>query len=270
MAITDKLTPLQKMWLLEFKHMMAEFYPYYFREITKDYMPARVGFIEAFSDSPQNTEEFKTAPFVVADSCKDDKILSEKTWMVFNSPLHRDEIKAEFERQYPDGTFAIPPYFGGADAEDEQFGEFLSKDSSELHADGVKRNECPTMMIYEVPDMCRIEFETLKGFSKHWGNELMLIADYKPLIDAIRYSEDDLFHFKETIADMDDDYACEFLMEQIGVSIINNNKSLSAMHLRLFYNDDCQVCVSYFTSSWANIDRMKPYFSYVSSLGLNK
>lgn len=161
--------------------IVSEYFPKYCKIITLKHKPQRIGYFDLFSGPGLYKDEKPSTPILIADKCKIDDYLRSHVWMVFNDKTFSDELKYNFEKYFPQGTFSFSPHFGhSVVGENEEINNFIVKD----HTKG-RFNECPSVLFIDPFGYKGIDTKILSTFLSYWGNELFIFINSKRINAAI-------------------------------------------------------------------------------------
>jgi three-Cys-motif partner protein len=105
--------------------------------------------------------------------------LSQKVRLIFNDNTYSAELKENFYKFFPKGTFYYEPRFGDKTVgEDEKITSYLTKEV-------IRPNPFPTLLFFDPWGYKGIDTLILAKFLEHWGNEIFLFVNIKRIHAAI-------------------------------------------------------------------------------------
>ncbi|MCQ2306391.1 MAG: three-Cys-motif partner protein TcmP [Bacteroidales bacterium] len=161
--------------------IVSEYFPKYCKIIVKKHMPERIGYFDLFSGPGIYNDGNYSTPLLIAKHCNEEEMLRQKVWMVFNDNTYSQNLKENFLKIYPDGTFNIKPHFGKSTVgESEEINKFLLRNTMKNG-----KNECPTVLFIDPFGYKGIETDVLSKFLSYWGNELFIFINSKRINPAL-------------------------------------------------------------------------------------
>ena len=85
--------------------IVSEYFPKYCKIIIKKHMPERIGYYDLFAGPGMYEDGNASTPLLIANKCCKDILLKQKVWMVFNDKEYSEQLKENFLKSYPEGTF---------------------------------------------------------------------------------------------------------------------------------------------------------------------
>lgn len=157
--------------------IISEYFPQYCMIISRRHRPERFGYFDMFAGPGIYDDESPSTPLLIAKKCYEEPLLRERVWMVFNDMAYGEQLKLNFERFYPSGTFGIDPYFAN-----RKFGECPNIDSF-LTRNTMRGfyNECPSLLFIDPWGYKDINTRVLTQFLTQWGNEVFIFVNTKRL-----------------------------------------------------------------------------------------
>lgn len=161
--------------------IVSEYFPKYCKIIVLRHMPQRIGYFDLFAGPGLYEDGNLSTPLLLAKKCNNDKMLKEKVWMVFNDNTYSKQLKENFQKLYPEGTFKHKPHFGHSTVgECEEINNFITKSHMR---EG--KNECPAVLFIDPFGYKGIDTSILSQFLSFWGNELFIFINTKRINPAL-------------------------------------------------------------------------------------
>ncbi len=166
--------------------IVSEYFPQYCRIIGRKHEPVMFRYIDLFSGPGIYEDGNVSTPILLARNIAQDPCLKEKVQFVFNDLNYRDELKANFEAEFPNGTFPKKVYYT-----DKEVGvyegiyRYLEKSTMEKDGRGKCWNEKPSLLFFDPFGYSGMRTETLAEFLKNWGNEIFLFINTKRINPAL-------------------------------------------------------------------------------------
>ncbi|MBK6986370.1 MAG: three-Cys-motif partner protein TcmP [Bacteroidetes bacterium] len=161
--------------------IVSEYFPSYCKIIVNKYMPNEIRFIDLFAGPGIYQDGNISTPILIAKQCQQDSFLKSKVRLIFNDKEYTENLKTNFNSQFPDGTFSKKPHFGNKTVgQDENIRKFLL---SNTHVG--KNNESPSLLFIDPFGYKGIETSVLAQFLKNWGNEIFLFINIKRIHPAL-------------------------------------------------------------------------------------
>lgn len=161
--------------------IVSEYFPKYCKIIVKKHMPERIGYFDLFAGPGMYEDGNYSTPLLIAKNCYNDNLLRNKVWMVFNDKEFSEQLKQNFLRYYPEGSFEYKPHFGHSIVgECEEIDKFITKNHMK---DG--KNECPSVLFIDPFGYKGIDTSILSTFLNYWGNELFIFLNTKRINPAL-------------------------------------------------------------------------------------
>ena len=161
--------------------IVSEYFPSYCKIIVKRYMPKQLRFIDLFSGPGYYEDGNASTPILIARHCKNDDFLKSKVRLIFNDNTYSAELKKNFAKEFPKGTFQFEPHFGKSTVGNSQeIDDFLLQKTHEG-----KNNEYPSLLFIDPFGYKGIETRVLAEFLRNWGNEIFLFVNTKRIHPAL-------------------------------------------------------------------------------------
>jgi len=107
--------------------------------------------------------------------------LKNNVWMIFNDNEYHKELKDNFYKEFPDGTFKHKPHFGKSTVgEKKEISDFIKTSTHENNM-----NEQPSLLFIDPFGYKGIETKVLAEFLRNWGNEIFLFVNTKRIHPAL-------------------------------------------------------------------------------------
>ncbi|WP_080056979.1 three-Cys-motif partner protein TcmP [Spirosoma aerolatum] len=158
--------------------IVAEYFPQYAR-ILLSRPQEEIIYLDLFSGPGEYEDGSLSTPILLSQHVAKDANLSEKVRLMFNDNTYIEELKVNFHKHFPVGTFKIEPRFADKTVgEDEGIQDYLSREAQ-------KKNPKPTLLFFDPFGYKDIDTKILAKFLEHWGNELFLFFNIKRINAAI-------------------------------------------------------------------------------------
>lgn len=159
-------------------NIVAEYFPQYCRIILKKPQP-EIRYLDLFAGPGIYEDESLSTPLLIANSCANDILLSQKVRLLFNDNKYSKELKTIFYQNYSDEDFKYKPQFG-----DKTVGEY-EQITNYLIKDVITPNPHPTLLFFDPWGYKGIDTLALGKFMRNWGNEIFLFVNIKRIHAAI-------------------------------------------------------------------------------------
>jgi three-Cys-motif partner protein len=164
-------------------NVVASYFPKYCNIIDKHPQDC-IRYVDFFSGPGVYDNGAYSTPLLIADACKKPPLCN-KVQFIFNDQNYSEELKREFLKKFPAGTFKYEPTFlnraiGGGTKESEYMYKALQNEKNQS-----KKNPAPTLLFFDPFGYKEIEPTKLAKFLSYWGNELFLFLNLKRLNAAI-------------------------------------------------------------------------------------
>ena len=171
--------------------IVSEYFPQYCHIIGRRHEPVMYRYIDLFSGPGIYEDGNVSTPIMLARNIAQDGYLKDKVQMVFNDLNYRDDLKANFEAEFPYGTFPKKVYFMDKEVgKYEGIYQYLEQSTMEMDSRGKWWNEKPSLLFFDPFGYSGMRTETLAKFLKNWGNEVFLFVNSKRINPAL---ENELF-----------------------------------------------------------------------------
>jgi len=167
--------------------IVAEYFPQYCRILLKHPQP-EIRYLDLFAGPGKYEDNNLSTPLLIANSCSNDAVLSQKVRLLFNDNQYSSQLERNFYDHFPKGTFHFEPRFGDKTVgEDERILNYLKQGST------VNKNPYPTLLFFDPWGYKGIDTLVLAKFLESWGNEIFLFVNIKRIHAAIENNKfDDL------------------------------------------------------------------------------
>ena len=171
-------------------NIVSEYFPQYCRIIRRRHEPEMFRYIDLFAGPGIYEDGNVSTPIMLARYIKQDVTLKDKVQFVFNDLYFCEELRANFESEFPKGTFPKKVYFTNKKVGDyENIYAYLEKSTMKQYGKAW-RNEQPSLLFFDPFGYKGMRTESLAKFLKNWGNEIFLFINTKRINPAL---ENELF-----------------------------------------------------------------------------
>ncbi len=167
--------------------IVSEYFPQYCRIIRRRHEPEMFRYIDLFSGPGIYEDGNVSTPIMLARNIVQDSTLKDKVQFVFNDLYFCEELRANFEAEFPYGTFPKKAYFMDKEVGVyENIYNYLEKNTMKLGANGKTLwNEQPSLLFFDPFGYRGMRTDTLAKFLKNWGNEIFLFINTKRINPAL-------------------------------------------------------------------------------------
>jgi three-Cys-motif partner protein len=200
-------------------NIVAEYFPQYCRILLKR-PQNEIRYLDLFAGPGKYDDGNHSTPLLIAKACSEDANLASKVRLLFNDNKHIEKLRANFQEEFPPGTFKYEPTFGNKTVgEDKDIQDYLEKSRS-------KPNPFPTLLFFDPFGYKGINTLVLSKFLGNWGNEIFLFVNIKRIHAAIENEKfNDLMNdlFPTTINDLRHDrrYSAVSVYERLNLIMDN-------------------------------------------------
>ena len=172
--------------------IVSEYFPQYCKIIRKKHEPEMFRYIDLFAGPGIYEDGNVSTPIMLARNVAKEPSLKDKVQFVFNDLHHCEELRSNFEAEFPKGTFPKKVYFMDKEVGVyENIYTYLEKSTMKKSPNGKTwRNEQPSLLFFDPFGYSGMRTATLAKFLRNWGNELFLFINTKRINPAL---ENDLF-----------------------------------------------------------------------------
>lgn len=161
--------------------IVSEYFPKYCSIIKIKHIPEKIGYIDLFSGPGMYEDGNPSTPILIARNCMKDEDLKNRVWMVFNDKCYSEQLKENFNKEFPEGTFKNKPHFGHSTVgESQEINDFIVKNTCKG-----RFNEQPSVLFIDPWGYKGIETNVLSQFLSYWGNELFIFINSKRINPAL-------------------------------------------------------------------------------------
>lgn len=162
-------------------NIVSEYFPKYCSIIIKKHVPEKIGYLDLFSGPGLYEDGNPSTPILIARNCMKDEDLKNRVWMVFNDKCYSEQLKENFNKEFPEGTFKYKPHFGHSTVgESQEINDFIVKNTCKG-----RFNEQPSVLFIDPWGYKGIETNVLSQFLSYWGNELFIFINSKRINPAL-------------------------------------------------------------------------------------
>lgn len=162
-------------------NIVSEYFPKYCSIIKIKHIPEKIGYIDLFSGPGMYEDGNPSTPILIARNCMKDEDLKNRVWMVFNDKCYSEQLKENFNKEFPEGTFKYKPHFGHSTVgESQEINDFIVKNTCKG-----RFNEQPSVLFIDPWGYKGIETNVLSQFLSYWGNELFIFINSKRINPAL-------------------------------------------------------------------------------------
>jgi three-Cys-motif partner protein len=173
----DKQTPSSRIKAM----IVSEYFPKYCRIIAKKHIPQVIRYIDLFAGPGIYNDNSESTPLLVAKKCHKDLFLRDKVKLVFNDNVHSEQLRSNFNKLFPEGSFKHKPHFGKSTVGDNEAIKTLIIEDTHIES----RNEKVSLLFIDPFGYKGIETIVLSEFMKNWGNEIFLFVNTKRIHPAL-------------------------------------------------------------------------------------
>ncbi len=164
--------------------IVAEYFPDY-AKILLTKPQEEIRYLDLFAGPGIYEDGSLSTPLLIAQSCANDSILSQKVHLMFNDNKYSEQLKVNFANHFPPNAFFFEPKFGNKTVgEDDKINSYLIKRSG-------KPNPHPTLLFFDPWGYKGIDTIILSKFLENWGNEIFLFVNIKRIHAAIENNKFD-------------------------------------------------------------------------------
>lgn len=161
--------------------IVSEYFPKYCSIIVRKHVPEKIGYLDLFSGPGMYEDGNPSTPILIARNCLKDEDLKNRVWMVFNDKCYSEQLKENFNKEFPEGTFKYKPHFGHSTVgESQEINDFIVKNTCKG-----RFNEQPSVLFIDPWGYKGIETTVLSQFLSYWGNELFIFINSKRINPAL-------------------------------------------------------------------------------------
>lgn len=162
-------------------YIVSEYFPQYCRIIRKKHEPRMFRYIDLFAGPGIYEDGNESTPILIGRNVAADSTLKDKVQLVFNDLYFKDDLKENFESEFPRGTFGQGVYFSQYEVgKSQEVYNFLERNTM---IDG--KNEIPSLLFFDPFGYKGMNTEVLARFLKNWGNEIFLFINTKRINPAL-------------------------------------------------------------------------------------
>ena len=167
--------------------IVAEYFPQYCKILLKR-PQLEIRYLDLFAGPGKYEDDNPSTPLLIANSCSNDPVLSQKVRLLFNDNQYSSQLEQLFLEQFPKGTFFFEPRFGDKTVgEDDGILNYLKQNFATC------KNPHPTLLFFDPWGYKGIDTLVLAKFLEGWGNEIFLFVNIKRIHAAIENDKfDDL------------------------------------------------------------------------------
>jgi len=166
--------------------IVSEYFPQYCRIIRKKHEPEMFRYIDLFAGPGIYEDGNVSTPIMLARNIAQDSTLKDKVQFVFNDYYLRDELRSNFESEFPTGTFQKGVAFLNRKVgDDESVYRALERSTMRRDRKGKWWNESPSLLFFDPFGYRGMRTDVLAKFLKNWGNEIFLFINTKRINPAL-------------------------------------------------------------------------------------
>lgn len=167
--------------------IVSEYFPQYCKIIRKKHEPEMFRYIDLFAGPGIYEDGNVSTPIMLARNIAKEPSLKDKVQFVFNDLNYCEELRANFEAEFPKGTFPKKVYFMDKEVGVyENIYTYLEKSTMKLSPNGKTwRNEQPSLLFFDPFGYSGMRTASLAKFLKNWGNEVFLFINTKRINPAL-------------------------------------------------------------------------------------
>lgn len=161
--------------------IVSEYFPKYCVIIVSKHKPKCLRYIDLFAGPGKYEDGKPSTPLMIAQKCYQNENLRDSVRFIFNDMKYRDQLEANFLKEFPKGSFRHIPFFADrVVGENDKVDKFLEKNTHEG-----KYNEYPSLLFIDPFGYKGIRTKVLAEFLKNWGNEIFIFLNTKRIHAAL-------------------------------------------------------------------------------------
>ena len=160
-------------------NIVAKYFPQYAKILLRK-PQHRIRYVDLFSGPGIYQDGKYSTPLLIAESCLNDSILSQKVELAFNDMIYGEDLRQKFNQLFDLSKFNFNPKFGTlVVGEDPKIDKYLNN----VYSKG--KNPSPTLLFFDPFGYKAINTRILGEFMKNWGNEIFLFFNIKRIHAAV-------------------------------------------------------------------------------------
>lgn len=166
--------------------IVSDYFPQYCRIIRRKHEPVMFRYIDLFAGPGIYEDGNVSTPIMLARNIAKDSLLKDKVQFVFNDLNYCGELKANFEAEFPKGTFSQGVFFRDQEVgANKKIYQYLEASTMVKDNSGHIWNEKPSLLFFDPFGYSGMRTETLAKFLMNWGNEVFLFINTKRINPAL-------------------------------------------------------------------------------------
>lgn len=161
--------------------IVSEYFPKYCAIIIRKHTPKCLRYIDLFAGPGKYEDGKPSTPLMIAQKCYQNEVLRNSVRFIFNDMKYKDQLEANFLKEFPKGSFRHKPFFADRIVgETPDVDKFLMTNTHEG-----KYNEYPSLLFIDPFGYKGIKTKVLAEFLKNWGNEIFIFLNTKRIHAAL-------------------------------------------------------------------------------------
>lgn len=166
--------------------IVSEYFPQYCQIIRKKHEPEMFRYIDLFAGPGIYEDGNVSTPILLARRVAQISSLKDKVQFVFNDLFFCEELKVNFEAEFPKGTFPKGVFFRDQEVgKNEDIYRYLERFTMTRDSSGLWKNEKPALLFFDPFGYSGMRTSSLAKFLKNWGNEVFLFINTKRINPAL-------------------------------------------------------------------------------------
>lgn len=166
--------------------IVSEYFPQYCQIIRKKHEPEMFRYIDLFAGPGIYEDGNVSTPIMLARRVAHINSLKDKVQFVFNDLFFCEELRANFEAEFPSGTFPKGVFFRDQEVgKNEEIYRYLERSTMTIDSNGKWKNEKPALLFFDPFGYSGMRTASLAKFLKNWGNEIFLFINTKRINPAL-------------------------------------------------------------------------------------
>lgn len=166
--------------------IVAEYFPQYCQIIRRAHEPQMFRYIDLFAGPGIYEDGNISTPIMLARNIAQTSSLKDHVQFVFNDLYLCDELKSNFESEFPAGSFPKGVFFRNKEVGvDENIYRYLEASTMKRGLGGKVWNESPSLLFFDPFGYSGMRTDVLAKFLKNWGNEIFLFINTKRINPAL-------------------------------------------------------------------------------------